>query len=80
MREEEDIGVVRPSDLEPVPEQPSRIPSRVQFAESHQGWYSDDAASAITEHDGEGNLDEDWIGEHDDATPLKARGRHGRDP
>jgi aquaglyceroporin related protein len=36
--EEEDIGVVRPSDLEPVPEQLGRIPSRVQFAESHQGW------------------------------------------
>jgi aquaglyceroporin related protein len=70
--EEEDIGAARPNDLEPVPELPSRVPSRVQFEESHQGWYPDDAASAITEHEGEGDLDGDWIGEHADAIPLKA--------
>jgi aquaglyceroporin related protein len=70
--EEEDISAAQPNDLEPVPELPSRVPSSVQFAGSRQGWYTDDAASAVTEHEGEGDLDGDWIGERDDAIPLKA--------
>ncbi|CAL3970799.1 unnamed protein product [Diplocarpon coronariae] len=47
----------RPSDLEPVPEQ------------SQPHWYPDDAASAMTAKQEEGDLSGDWIGEE---LPLNA--------
>jgi aquaglyceroporin related protein len=70
--EEEDLGLAkpRPNDLAPVPEQPlDPVPGQGNQPEGEQGWYPDDAASAMTEKLGADDLDGDWIG---DEVPLKA--------
>ncbi|KAF4610411.1 hypothetical protein G7Y89_g15708 [Cudoniella acicularis] len=58
--EENDLGLSKPSEFPPLEEEPD--------APARPDWYLDDASSAATEHEQDGDLDGEWIGEE---FPLK---------
>ncbi|KAH6674875.1 aquaporin-like protein [Halenospora varia] len=60
IEEESDVGLQKPGEF-PAYEEAD--------GDTRPDWYPDDASSAATEHEQEGDLDGDWIGEE---FPLKA--------
>jgi aquaglyceroporin related protein len=66
IEEEEDLGL---QPLDPKDQQPDKGQQEEQTT-TPQHWYPDDAASAVTEHEQEGDLDGDYI--HHEDIPLPA--------